>query len=368
MIRILHFGDMHLDSPFSGVGVQESERLREELRTLFSGIMKLAEEYDAVLIAGDLFDCGYVSPDTLASVKTALGGCGKPVVIAPGNHDPYRSGSVWTSGTWPENVMIFSDCHLSHFDFQAGGVPVTVWGWAFTSDRLVVCPLGEGLVPFRGRINMICGHGDTSSPITKYCPVTPTAIAISGCEYAALGHIHRAPEPAVYGKTLAAYCGFPEGRSWDEPGNGQVLSVSVEEEKIPAVEKIVTGHHRYEILSLDVTGEESDEGVASLVSEAIKDFENVSALVNLGGAVVPSYKPDTGKIAAISQHSADTAVTVRDGTLPVFGAGYLEKDMTVRGEFYRCLRPKLESDDPHEREIAADALRIGLLALENRPF
>lgn len=368
MIRVLHFGDMHLDSPFSGVSAQEGERLRNELRQLFCEIMQLASGFDAVLIPGDLFDCGFVSPDTLVTVKEALGNCGRPVVISPGNHDPYKQGSVWTSGQWPENVMIFSDEHLNHFDFCVNDIPVTVWGWAFTSDRLDVLPLNEGLVPFKGRINLICGHGDISSPITKYCPVTPTSLAISGCEYAALGHIHKAPEPAVYGKTLAAYCGFPEGRSWDEPGQGSVLAVTVEEERIPAIEKIPTGHHRYEIISLDITGESTDESVIKSVSSVLDEYINASVLIKLEGTVSPDYKPNLKKISENSCHQEGVAVKIEDNTIPVYGSEYLEKDMTVVGEFYRSLLPKLNSSDIRERTVAAEALRIGLLALEGRPF
>ena len=368
MIKVLHFGDMHLDSPFSGVSVQEGERLREELRNLFCGIMKLAAEFDIVLIAGDLFDCGYVSPETLELVKKAIRECEKPVIIAPGNHDPYKAGSVWTSGTWPENALIFSDEHLAHYDLQPAGQPVTVWGWAFTSDRMDTCPLSEGLVPFKGRINILCCHGDMSSPITKYCPVTPTAVAVSGCDYVALGHIHKAPEPCVCGKTTAAYCGFPEGRSWDETGNGGILSVTLDEGRMPVVTKIITGHHRYETVSVDVTGCGSDEETISCIAPLVAEFENASVRIGLEGAVPPSYKPNTQKIADMTAHPSDVTLTVEDNTIPVYGAEYLEKDMTVRGEFYRSLLPGLSSEDREERAVASEALRIGLLSLEGRAF
>ncbi len=371
MIRILHFGDMHLDSPFSGVDASVGERLRAELRSLFCEIMAFASDYDAVLIAGDLFDTGFVSPDTVSAVKRSVESCGRPVVIAPGNHDPYSSGSVWTLGKWPENAYIFSSESLDHFDFRTGGGPLTVWGWAFTSDRLDVCPISAGLVPFRDRVNVICGHADISSPISKYCPLTPAMIAGSGCDYAALGHIHKAPPMAVYGRTLTSYCGFPEGRSWDEPGNGTVVSVAFEEGGTPSIEKIVTGHHRYEIITADVSGEDSDTGVGAKLAGMASGYSNASIMFRIEGAVPPDYAPDAGRIASYVRDVCgrdDLSVTVRDFTLPVYGAEYLESDMTVRGEFYRSLLPKLGSSDAEERGTAAEALRIGLLALDGRPF
>ena len=42
--------------------------------------------------------------------------------------------------------------------------------------------------------------------------------------------------------------------------------------------------------------------------------------------------------------------------------------MSVKGELYRTLLPELTSSDPDRRSIAAEALRIGLLALDGRPF
>ena len=62
------------------------------------------------------------------------------------------------------------------------------------------------------------------------------------------------------------------------------------------------------------------------------------------------------------------SLKLRDRTSPIFGAEYLESDMSIKGELYRTLLPRLSSPDESERRIAADALRIGLLALEGRAF
>ena len=44
----------------------------------------------------------------------------------------------------------------------------------------------------------------------------------------------------------------------------------------------------------------------------------------------------------------------------------LEQDSTLRGEIYRALLPKLKSDDPEERRVAAVALKVALLAVDGR--
>ena len=130
MLKLLHCGDFHLDSPFSSLDVKRSEERRRGLCRVFARVMELASECecDAVLIAGDLFDCSYICPDTVAAMKDAFAGYGKPVIVAPGNHDPYTDGSIWASrrAVFPENLHVFRSEELSSFDFPE--LALTVWG------------------------------------------------------------------------------------------------------------------------------------------------------------------------------------------------------------------------------------------------
>ena len=370
MLKILHTGDFHLDSPFTGVDFPTAERLRNELRNIFIDVVELAASHDMMLISGDLFDCGYVSPDTLALVRDSLAAYGKPVVIAPGNHDPYSPGSIWTAAGWPENVHIFDSDELSVFKFDIGGQRVAVHGWGFISPALERSPLSDGIMIDPAAINLICAHVDVFSPISRYAPTPLALFAVSGCAYAALGHIHNVPDVALAGRTTVAYCGFPEGRSYDEEGAGGVLSVTIEEGTAPMIEKIVTSKHRYLTRHIDITGSASDSDVADRLYELAKEEmldSDVSLKVYLEGAIPPDYIPNTAQIANLADLPI-CSLKLRDRTSPIFGAEYLEGDMTIKGELYRTLLPRLNSPDEQERALAADALRIGLLALDGRAF
>ena len=57
---------------------------------------------------------------------------------------------------------------------------------------------------------------------------------------------------------------------------------------------------------------------------------------------------------------------IKNDTLPVLSGEGLARDITLRGELYRTLLPKLESEDPTERRTAAAALRIGLFAIDGK--
>ncbi len=381
MLKILHFADMHLDSPFGGVGASQSEKLRANLRSVFCEITETAtnEGCDAILVAGDLFDCGYVTPATLAVVRDAFERYGKPVVIAAGNHDPYGPGSVWTSTDWSENVHIFPDDRLSSFDLDdETGMPITVWGWSFLSDTLASSPLGDIRVD-QSRINLVCAHADLSSPISKYAPTPAALFEASGAVYAALGHVHKLPPPVTCGKTLVSYSGFPEGRSFDEEGDGGVNVVEISESGAN-IRRVKTSHHKYQSEDIDVTGEDGDSSVAAKIASLCqtKCYESDTSLrVFIKGSLPESYVPSPDAICReverllddVSPNAVPYSLTVTDRTMPFFEADYLKNDPSIRGEFYRTLLPALSSHDENERVRAAAALRAGLTALDgNTPL
>ena len=53
-----------------------------------------------------------------------------------------------------------------------------------------------------------------------------------------------------------------------------------------------------------------------------------------------------------------------DETVATFSYLGLENDFTIRGEFYRQLKPLLLSDDPERRKVAELALSYGLSAMD----
>ena len=75
---------------------------------------------------------------------------------------------------------------------------------------------------------------------------------------------------AIAGRTTVAYCGFPEGRSFDEEGDGGVLSVTIEDGKAPEIKKIITSTHKYITRHLEITGSASDSEVAAKIIELAK--------------------------------------------------------------------------------------------------
>ncbi len=328
-------------------------------------MMDYAKEnsYDLVLISGDLFDAKYITTATRELVRKCFSEVGCPVIIAPGNHDPYPHVCLYREGELPENVYIFSSEEMQVFDFDDLGV--SVCGYAFMSDRMNVSPLESFTRPDTDNLLILCAHADIASPTSKYAPISARLIDAFGFTYAALGHIHNPPEISAK-DTLIRYCGFPTGRSFDELGEGGALSVNIEDGEATA-EKLVFSSHRFLEEVLDVSDVESAYDIEKKITEYVKTAgykDDTSLCLTLTGTVSFELVIDTEALA--NTKTPLRALKIKNDTLPVLSAEGLEKDITLRGELYRTLLPKLESSDPTERRTAAAALRIGLFAIDGK--
>lgn len=367
-LRIIHISDVHLDSPYAGLDVRASEQKRARHRESFLSALEAARENgcELMLIAGDLFDCGYVTEATVSAVLTAIGKCPFPVVLCPGNHDPYTPNGIYARKNLPKNLFVFTREEMDRFDFDSLGV--SVHGYAFLSNRYFHDPFDSGYELKDGYINLLCAHTELDEVIPKFAPIRSSKFEDSGFTYAALGHVHKHSDAVRVGKTVYSYGGFAFGRSFDELGFGRMLAVEIDRDAgVLSVEPIVISNSRYEIEALDVSGASEPTEVASRICELIAERgygEETSLRIVLGGTVSPDL--------ALPELSASdvglSLLQLEDETLPLLDTEYLEADVSLKGALYRQLLPKLRSDDERERRVAAEALRIGLCALEGKSF
>src|SRR5690606_17233992 len=109
----VHAADLHLDTPFTGVGPVPPEirpLLRDASLTAFDNLVDLALDRGAafVLLAGGIYDGperGLRAQVRLRHGLERLASRGIPVFLATGDRDP---AGVWTAiGDWPSNVTRF---------------------------------------------------------------------------------------------------------------------------------------------------------------------------------------------------------------------------------------------------------------------
>ncbi len=369
MPKILHCADLHLDSPFTDA-LGKGEVRRNKLRTTFTNLIAFCaeNEVDLVLMAGDLFDTHYVTPKTLAMLTKEMASLPRTrFLIAPGNHDPYTAHSVWEKAEFPENVTVFSSSEVKRVSLPDLGVDV--YGYAFTDSTMERAPIDALRVGDKGRINLLVAHADLLSPLSPYAPTTKEALAATGMDYVALGHVHAASGLQKEGDTYYAYAGCMEGRGFDECGYKGALLLEVEKDggilHLTASEKRFS-LGRYEVETVDLTGATEVEGACRMVREALGQRHllgmDTSLRLILTGAVHPDMENSEEAIAQMLSPLL-YALELRNTTVPIYGAEALERDPGLRGAFYRALKPMMQSEDEETRRRAAKAFALGLRAL-----
>lgn len=369
MLKILHAADLHLDTAFSLEDPRTAELRRNELRAAFVNLMMFvrSKEVDILLIAGDLFDRVRPTRETEEVVLREFAQSPRvQIFISPGNHDPYTADSPWARLSFSDNVHIFDSETLSYFDLPELGV--SVYGYAFTANRLPYNPFANPPKLNEERINILLGHADVGKSASDDCPLPLPEIARSGFDYLALGHIHQASGLQREGYSYYAYPGCLEGRDFGECGSGKGALIAVMQKNRPGEFEIETkqvrfARRRYEILKLRFEGTESAEEVISACDKAVRDGGyGEDTLLRL---ILEGQLPEGVTVSRTLLQSVARKVfylEVKNRTEPAIDLAALASDPTLRGAFYQSLLPMLEGDE-EEKALAEKALRYGLGSL-----
>ena len=359
MVRIIHAADFHLDSPFRGLSPERAVLRRQEQRELLDRLADLCRERETevLLLAGDLLDSASTFYETNQALAAALERTGARVFIAPGNHDFYQLRSPYAVMKWPDNVHIFT-----------GGwerVPLpelgcVVYGAAFTAPRQEHSLLAD-FAPEEdeGLVRLMVLHGDTDTAQSPYDPIAPEQLALSGMDYAALGHIpahngvHRA------GNTCWAYPGCPEGRGFDELGEKGVLCGTVDRGAV-RLDFVPLCKRKYEIVTADVTG--ADSAAAAVESILPRLGKEDICRVLLTGESREEHI-DTRALAALLEGHCWQG-EVRDRTALRRDLWGRQGEDSLTGLFLREMALRLEHCAPEERRVLERAVRFGMSALE----
>lgn len=244
-LKFLQVSDCHLDSGLGSSRLALPPAKRNRLnRDMVNALMRSLEmakrlEVDAVLVPGDVWDDESVGFQTAAQVYEAFGKLAPiPVIIAPGNHDPYHAFSYHNPAYYlakvgkshPANVHVFSTPEISSLQIpELEGV--TFYGCCFTENRLRTERILHGITPSDSEsLNILLLHGSQDDSLAPQfnkmmtAPFSSDELIASGFDYAALGHYHRYSTIIdSEGMVRAAYGGIPVARGLDEAGKHYVL-------------------------------------------------------------------------------------------------------------------------------------------------
>ncbi len=338
MIKILHSGDWHLDSPMNG-----DAQLRAALLTVPQQVAAVCREEgcDLILLSGDIFD-GKPSPDSLAALKRMLREVEVPTFISPGNHDFVTPDSVWLSENWPENVHIFTKPRVESIGISQ--LDCRIYGAGF--DSMDCGPLLEGFCVDGGeKYHIAVLHGDPTIKNSPYNPITAAQVGASGLSYLALGHIHKGGSLRSK-NTLCAWPGCPMGRGFDELNEKGVLIAEVGEKA--EIRFVPLDTPRFYDLEAEILADAAGAIAAQLPAVGNGDYYRI----RLQGE---SERLDISGLTA--QFSQFPNLELRDETVPSRDLWAACGTDSFEGVYFQLLHDALETEDEQIVNLAAKISR-----------
>ena len=330
-LRILHAADLHLDSPFEGLGAGKAAVRRSEQRALLGRIAELAarEKADVVLFAGDLLDSDNTFYETGEELIRSLRQIPVPVFIAPGNHDFYSERSPYARLKLPDNIHIFTENRISYVELPR--LNVRVFGAAFTDRRSEGLLRGFHALRKEGVVNLLCLHGEVGARDSVYDPISEDS-----------------------------WPGCPEGRGFDETGEKYVNLIELDGDSC-SLRQISVAARRYETLEVDISSAEPLLAVHTMLpDDTVRD---VYRIVLTGETDAP---PDLNRLYEnLSEFFFE--LQLRDETRLRQSAWAKAGDDSLRALFLLKLRERYDAAKTDEERLHIEqAARWGLAAIDNR--
>ena len=361
-MKIVHFSDLHLDSPFAWAGAtgEAARQRRQALRDTLVRIVDLTRETeaDALFCGGDLYEHDYFSPDTAEFLKQEFARLAPiPVYIAPGNHDWYGPQSLYAQVDWSENVYVFREREFRSVELNSG---LSLWGAA----HLGPANTGNFLERFRvtgSGIHIALFHGAERSWFAEqgagkqpHAAFDADEIETAGFAHAFLGHYHR-PKCAEF----HTYPGNPDPLAFGEDGvRGAVVAT------ISPGGHIKREWHRVAVtevhdIELDVTGLTSQQQIIHRL-ESETSLLSGFARLTVRGEIPPTI--DIREDDLRKRLKNFDAVQIVFGDLrPTYDMESIRQEPTVRGQFVRDVLDSNLAEDEKRRVVVT-----GLRALEGR--
>lgn len=240
-LKFVHAADLHLDSPFRGLGEGASQRL---LPSVASSTVKalerlcslcIRERVDFLTLAGDLFELRDRSVRAHLALHRELfrlHQAGVRTFVVHGNHDPLSS--TPRALELPPSVKVFGATWEEVAVSSAGGVRYRVQGISYPRERVT-----EDLSTFFRRqgpeftVGVLHANLGGQRAHADYAPCTLGQLSDSGLDYWALGHVHTRAVHQLRGGALAVYPGNIQGRHVNEEGPRGCVMVEVPEQGRP---------------------------------------------------------------------------------------------------------------------------------------
>lgn len=228
----MHLADLHLDSPFKGVGKTLQNRQQDLIDAPFKALERgisiaINQEVDVVVIVGDLYDADQqtiYAQHFLAKQLQRLQQANIPVVLSYGNHDYLKLTN--RPIVFGEGIHVFNRAEVEFVDIPLkNGESARFYGFSYTkrwvNERMIDdYPVNRHDTTYT--IGLL--HGQEQG--NHYAPFDVSSLLAKHYDYWALGHIHQAQ--VLHEAPLIQYSGCIQGRHRLETGDKGAYIVTLQ--------------------------------------------------------------------------------------------------------------------------------------------
>lgn len=350
-MKLIHCADLHLDSKLSANLEKEKAKERKgEILHTFERMVHYAEANDveAILIAGDMFDTKSISKTTRNTVLLCI--TTHPDIefyYLKGNHD--RDNFLSGLEEIPENLKLFETAWTT---YHKGNVEIS--GIELNSENKGTAELT--LILDSKKFNIVMMHGQEHDEINL------RELKNKGIDYLALGHIHAYKKEAIDARGTYCYPGCLDGRGFDECGEHGFVLLEVDEEKgTYSHEFIPFASRQLYTVEVDVSGCDTSAQMGIRIGEALQEAEcQKDSLVKivLKGTVDVECEKDLEYLLARWKKEFYFVKIYDETTWKIEVRDYM-LDESLKGEFVRIVMQDASISEDEKKSI----VRYGLQAI-----
>lgn len=349
-MKIIHCGDIHLESPMRrNLPTEKARERKNEMLLTFEKMVEYAkaQSVSAILICGDLFDGKTVTMRTRQAVKNCmLEHSDIMFYYLKGNHDDT---GVLEVEELPENLRLFTDQWTTYEQED-----ITISGLELNADNNILA--AERLMLKQSDCNLVMLHGQTSEYQSqdKVENINLSSFRNRNIDYLALGHIHSFHIERLDQRGQYGYCGCLEGRGFDECGEKGFVLLTIEDHQVTPEFIPFAGRQIYDV-RVDISETMDNKDVADKIMSQIHQIARQSLVkVTLVGKVSVDAERN---LEYLTKKFEDHfyAFKIKDETGTALDMESIQKDISLKGEYLRLVMEQ-ELDEQTKRELIETGL------------